>query len=232
MTGAAWHPAESERVLSSASDGTLRTWDLNGPTALEGRLVCETIYKVKSGRGVRCSATACSWDPDGDRIAGGAQDGSVQLWSPRGTGSTNRPDALMRDAHSGDVTCVAFAPSGRLLASRGDDDRVCIWDIRKTAAPLHAFGDVESLFQTSNVAWAPDSRHVCAGTSVRKGQGSGRLKFFDAQLGGAPVADLAVCDGGSLIQVLWHPVIKQVLCSTSTGTMKVCVHHIYYILFF
>ena len=52
LTGALWHPTEKEVVVTSASDGTLRTWDLNGPTALEGRLCCNQIYKLKSQRGM------------------------------------------------------------------------------------------------------------------------------------------------------------------------------------
>jgi len=224
VTGAVWHPAEKDLVVTSASDGTLRTWDLNGTTALEGRLCCQKIYKIKSQRGVRIHATSVAVDPDGDRLAGGGADGSVQLFSLTRGGAANRPDAVLRDAHaSGDVTCVSFSPSGRLLLSRGSDDAVKVWDVRKTSSPLRTFGGLESFFSTSNAVFSPDGRFVCAGTSVKKGGGVGRLKFFQVE-GRAhvatPVLDLGVSPGSSVVQVLWHPALQQILCSTAAGPLK------------
>ncbi len=73
------------------------------------------MLKLKSARGVRVPATCCAYDPDGERVAGGTQDGSVQVWATS-RGASARPDSLMRGPHGTDaVSCVAFAPSGRVL---------------------------------------------------------------------------------------------------------------------
>ena len=229
VTGGQWHPSEKESVLTGAMDGTMRLWDLEGGSrGLEDRLQCGAIFKLKSQRGVRVPCTSCAWDPDGDLIAGGAEDGSVQLWKP-GRSGNGRPDFVLRHekgGHAGGsaVTSVAFAPSGRLVASRADDDCVCVWDLRKASqGPVHKFGNLESLFATSNVCWSPDGNFLCAGTSVRKGDKgqAGRLKFFSAQAGGEAVLSLQVAsEGASLVQCAWHRELKQVLCGTSTGELR------------
>lgn len=238
VTSACWHPNEKDECLTGSTDGTVRTWDLNGPTALEGRLVCASIFKVKSQRGTRIGATSCVYDPDGDHVAVGSQDGQVQLWSPRrGAQGAGRPDGVIRGAHGGsEVTCVVYASSGRQVASRGNDDTVKVWDVRKTSEPLLTFTGVESLFQTSNISFSPDGRFLVAGTSVRKGQGTGTLKFFDVlnQQSSTPAAatsgmppppstplfEIGVAPGASVIQCLWHPELNQILCGTSTGDIK------------
>jgi hypothetical protein len=180
--------------------------------------MCKQVFKLKNARGTRVGATACAYDPDGcDRIAGGAADGSVQLWAPN-KGSTARPDVI-RGAHEGSVTSVAFSPSGRELASRGDDACVRVWDLRKTTEPLQTFHGLESHFDTSNVAWSPSGKHLVAGTSVRKGAGTGALKFFGLD-SPAPLLELGIAPGASVIQVCWHPRLNQVLASTSAGPLR------------
>jgi WD40 repeat protein len=234
VTGGHWHPTEHGVILTCASDGTLRTWNLDGATGLEGRLICDQIYKVKTQRGARCHATSCAFDPDGDCLVGGAQEGSVHLWNDRnGKGTNSRPDLVIRSAHPGtDVTSVEFSPSGRQLACRGDDDRVTLWDIRKYKEPLRTFTGLESFFNTSNVTFSPDGRFVCAGTSVRKGKGTGMLKFFDisssansspsfsSSLPEPATLQVDLLPGASVVRVLWHPKLQQVLCSTSAGTLR------------
>jgi len=234
VTSASWHPNEKDECLTAASDGTVRIWDLNGPTALEARLVCAETFKVKNKRGTRVGSTSCAYDADGDNVAVGSQDGQVMLWKlKRGASGAGRPDIVIPGAHNGsEVTCVAYASSGRQVASRGNDDTVKVWDVRKTAQPLHAFTGVESLFQTSNVAFSPDGRILAAGTSVRKGKGTGTVKFFDLMAGGTPTStsdstaeatalmEIGVCPGESVVQVVWHPDLNQIVCGTSSGEIK------------
>eukprot|EP00615_Pteridomonas_danica_P010492 CAMPEP_0114369954 /NCGR_PEP_ID=MMETSP0101-20121206/32095_1 /TAXON_ID=38822 ORGANISM="Pteridomonas danica, Strain PT" /NCGR_SAMPLE_ID=MMETSP0101 /ASSEMBLY_ACC=CAM_ASM_000211 /LENGTH=656 /DNA_ID=CAMNT_0001521137 /DNA_START=116 /DNA_END=2086 /DNA_ORIENTATION=- len=222
VTGGCWHPLEKDQVLTCSSDATLRIWDLNGPTALEGRLICQDIYKVKNQRGTRVGATTCCYEPDGEMIAGGGADGSVQLWKiGRGAGASGRPDVVMRTAHGGnEVTGMAYSSNGRMLATRGDDDTVKVWDVRRTATPLRVYSDCPSLFATSNVAWSPDNKVVCCGTSVRKGTGVGSVKFFNVDQDDGPLYDVGLVEGGSVISVAWHRELNQIVCGTSTGAVK------------
>jgi WD40 repeat protein len=66
---------------------------------------------------------------------------------------------------------LTWVPNGRMVASGGDDQRVCVWQsngsllfLSPVTAPVHA------------IAWSPDSHSI--------GVGAGNtLSFFDAQTG-------------------------------------------------
>lgn len=70
---------------------------------------------------VRCAG---GFSPDGKTVvtAGGEGDGSVRIWEPR-TGDATAVVAAGHGAHDagGGATCLAFAPSGAIVASGGAD---------------------------------------------------------------------------------------------------------------
>jgi len=69
----------------------------------------------------RCDVNGLAWSPDGSTLASAHQDWQVRLWNVE-TGQMVR--AI--EAHAGWVRGVARSPSGHLLASTGEDKRICL----------------------------------------------------------------------------------------------------------
>eukprot|EP00122_Pirum_gemmata_P010710 Pgem_evm1s9912 len=59
------------------------------------------------------------------------------------------------------------------------DDTMKIWDVRQFSKPLHIFNDLENAFPDTDCLFSPDEKAIVTGTSVRRGQGNGRVCFFD-----------------------------------------------------
>jgi len=107
------------------------------------------------------------------------------------------------------------------LATRGSDDTLKLWDVRKvdSALPLAAFDNVPNKYPETDCVWSPDGRLVVTGTSTVKGEGTGDLMFFDSQtlkhVKRIPVST------GSIVSLIWHPEINQIICGCSDKLIHV-----------
>jgi len=222
VTSAHWHPQDANTMITSSTDGTVRTWDMRGKTHFE-ELLCWQVLKARSKQGRRVGVTRCRWSPDGKAIVAGCQDGSLQLWHQRA--KYGLPNAVVRDAHGpgNEVTGLAFDKDGGCkLASRGMDDTMKLWDIRKFSKPVQCFEDLEVVHSGCDCIFSPDGALVVTGTSVdsRRATERGRVVFYDVEGHSRdPVYEVPLGFGESVLSLSWHPILNQILVGTSAGNI-------------
>ncbi|XP_067677525.1 WD repeat-containing protein 70-like [Haliotis asinina] len=214
LNSGSWNPKIKEEFLTCSNDGTLRLWDVNQSKRHKG------IIKPKSNSGRRTIPTTCTYSNDGIYIAAACQDGSIQLWDHRKHTFVNVA-LYNRSAHmnGSETSCLCFSYDGTVLASRGGDDTMKLWDIRKFKEPLAVVKDLENFFPMTDCLFSPDDQMVVTGISVRKGQGPGKLIFFDRNTLNR-VTEMEISDS-SVVRALWHPRLNQMVVGSGDGMVRV-----------
>jgi WD repeat-containing protein 70 len=210
VTSVAWHPKEKNIVLSCGLDGTIRIWDLLGECLFKN-LVNKHVLRIVSKNGqVRIGATCCCYTPDGNKIIGGAADGSIHIWSVRKQYS--RPDIVIRpscytintkvrgvqeiaDSIKGyAVTSITVSSDSRLLVSRNEDGIIRLWDLRRSQSqietPLMEITGVHNIYPAANVDFSPDNKWLACGTSVDRNNPEQRSTLSLFQIPSIPAFSL------------------------------------------
>jgi WD40 repeat protein len=225
LTKALFHPTDPTLCCSSAFDGTIRIWNTED-TSKQIRVI-----KSKALRGMRTPVTTCVYSPDGKTIASATLDGQLQLWST--SSSSIRPSLEVREAHEKEshTSCLAFSTKdgGNILVSRGGDQTMKVWDIRKFRQPLLSLTGLLNNNQSTDCIFSPDEKLIITGTSVAVSNKekdnastakipSGFIHFFDSSTL-ENVSQVAVSPGTGVVSLLWHPKINQLIagCTDSSA---------------
>jgi RNA polymerase sigma factor (sigma-70 family) len=99
--------------------------------------------------------TSVHFSADGQLLAAGNWDGSIELWDALHGRLRWRSQPRIGGAH------IAFSPDGRMLASTGHEGFVCLWEAATGAARRRWKGH---LGMSDAVAFAPDGRTVASGS--------------------------------------------------------------------
>jgi WD40 repeat protein len=167
---------DGRRLACASQDGTVKVWD------------AQTGQEALSLKGHTQFFQGVAFSPDGRRLAcvtGGVyytrgqpgarnnvwllQPGEVRLWDAQ-TGQ----EVLCLKGHSSWITCVAFSPDGRRLASASTDRTVKVWDAQTGQELLSLKGHTDTVLC---LAYNRDSRRL-ATASV-----DNTVKVWDAQAG-------------------------------------------------
>lgn len=182
VTSAAF-TAGGDAVVTVATDGALRWWDLRGaiPPSAPG-----PIGELRlSADGTRLAVFADSeislWDNNGVRLAprlsgtfsgvgdlsqdgrwlaAGTLDGEVLLYD---LADPMYPKRVSLGTTGKKVEAVAFNTAGTMLAAGGDDTSVRVWDLNRLGTPPATFTAPEGA--VLDLAWRPSGRHLAVASA-------------------------------------------------------------------
>lgn len=140
--------ADETRLACGSADQTATVWDLRNMRLLHTfQIKGEAVFSVALSQ-------------DGSRlVAGGGNNssGSVKMWDTR-----SAQELLSLPGSQSPVTCIAYSPDGRMIATGGYDKSVHIWDAN-TGHEIHTLlGHTSRLFC---LAFSPDSKFLASGSS-------------------------------------------------------------------
>ncbi|TPX44206.1 hypothetical protein SeMB42_g04415 [Synchytrium endobioticum] len=214
LTCCRWHPLDRKTFMTASLDSTIRIWDV------ENKKSQIKVINIKSERGGRTAITSACYSNDGKMIASSAQEGVIRIWSSGGP--FLRPTHTILSAHmaNAEITSTVFSLDSQRLLTRASDDTVKLWDLRNTSKALALARDLPCSFGEANAIFSPTESVVLAGTSVRKGEGQhGKLVVLDGNTL-RPLKEVSVNES-SVVKILWHPKINQVVLGTGSGAVFV-----------
>ncbi|KAK5944823.1 hypothetical protein PMZ80_002024 [Knufia obscura] len=213
ITSGTWHPTNWEQFVTAGTDSTLRIWDINLRTKQKDIIVHKSKQAGAAGRS-RMTTVAWGLEPEGNKsmLVSTALDGSLLMWP--GEGPYHRPIAEVRDAHKPDTwtSGIDISSDGRLIVTRGGDDMIKIWDIRKLKTPINrtSHPSTAQQYPTSNIIFAPNS------TAILTGSADGSLHILNpATL--KPELITPVTPSIPLITVQWHPKLNQIITGSANA---------------
>ncbi|KAJ1664310.1 hypothetical protein IW140_003048 [Coemansia sp. RSA 1813] len=219
LTSVDWSPVHSDVFITASADATVRVWNCERPMCQDHIIVAKT-----KTRGMRVAVTACAYSGDGSMIASAQQDGAISVWAAKGP--FLRPSSHMDDAHAQgtETSCVAFAPNGRHLASRGGDDTVKLWDIRSLRTPLATAHALPSAGREANLIFSPTGRHILTGVAHDASQSPASPNGMVAALDSGDLTvsrHIGVPLSGNVMGVQWHQQIDQLAVASTSGDIAV-----------
>ncbi|MDE0468301.1 MAG: dockerin type I domain-containing protein [Candidatus Poribacteria bacterium] len=137
-----------------------RSWSTSAPY---NDLFSFNVWKVDtneplwSRRADTESTTAISFSPDGQTIASGGSDNTIDLWEPS-TG--DRLGTLV--GHTDVIHSIAFSADGRLLVSGSEDGTVQLWDM---SVGRHIYTFRGHTGSVNGAAISPDGQIIASGGS-------------------------------------------------------------------
>ncbi|KAJ2081737.1 hypothetical protein H4R24_002134 [Coemansia sp. RSA 988] len=217
LTSVDWYP-DGAKFVTAGADSTLRIWDCERPQAQLQVIVAKT-----KTRGRRVAVTACTYSVDGRTIASAQDDGGLSLWPS--SGPFIRPTQHTANAHLPDTetSAVEFVPGNvNHLVTRGGDDTVKLWDVRKMATPLATKDCLPSAGPEANLAFDSEGKHLLVGAAS-----AGSTPSHNASIAVLDPTNLTeqhrinIPLPGDVLSITWHSRLNQIAAGLTTGTIAV-----------
>ncbi|KAI1292519.1 WD repeat-containing protein 70 [Halotydeus destructor] len=210
-----WHPKEKGQFFTCSNDGTIRLWSMDD--VAKGQ---RSVIKPRNQGGLRAVPNCMTVSRDGNMVAAGCTDGSIQGWDLRKKTFINT-SLVIRDCHTNgtETSSISFSYAGNLIASRGGDDTLKLWDIRNPKSAVHVAENLYNRFPMTDCSFSPDDLLIMTGVSLTKDDTEGKLLFFDKNTF-EKVNEMTIGQA-SVIKSIWHPKLNQIVVGSSNGEVKV-----------
>ena len=151
-----WSPYSPSTLVSASFDATVQVLQLEQSGQPEQQtLIPHLIY-----RGHRSPVYAASYSPDGQYVASGGDDTTVQVWEA----ATGRL-VTHYGSHTLAVKALSWSPDSLTIASGGDDKTMHIWNAL-TGERIAPETRYDAWIRA--IAWSPDGKYIAlaSGTIV------------------------------------------------------------------
>ena len=105
-----------------------------------------------------------------------------------------------------------------------------VWDLRllsssraKPPSLVTTMTDLPNFHPTTDIITSPNDDLVVTGTSVKRGEGSGLLCFYEKSTW-SKVRQLEVSEGGSVVSILWNKACNQLAVGSSDSIVRMYYH--------
>lgn len=214
-----WHPTEPKSLMTCGLDATVRLWDAEKTENLK-------VIKIKSKTGGRADCSAAVYSHTGNMICAAGNDGSLQIFNPKG--QCIRPDKCVRDAHAlgGTISSIKYLSDDVTIISRAMDHTLKVWDVRKFTKAVNVFDNLLNLYDMTDICVSPTEDFIVTGTSFKskkltepggKTQG-GDLVFIERKT--MQVVQKVNVTSESVIRTAWNPAINQLVTGCSDGHVR------------
>lgn len=223
-------------LATIAGDSTLRLWD-TGRTERSAMsklpvISQQRVFKMRTERGAKATPTAMTWHSDGKRIVMGCVDGRLRVQDPS---SYSPAPSMITEAFASagtEVTGVVCAPrscSAPYVLVRSRDDGLHIFDERVFKSPVKSFtGLTNTVSETGVIFIGGTGSFFMTGTSKmvqNDGQKyAGNLHMFDTLSLEQVWIGEANEVRGSVVSMLWHERLNQIMYGTGDGNVHVMYH--------
>lgn len=196
-------------TLSMAnSQGCLSTFDMNCDKRVND-------YYIKDTKRIGSMATCPAGAGDFDHcLTVGTKIGRIFHFDPRD--SECRPAVILHE-HSMEVCGLKRGYDGRQIASGGNDNKVCIWDLRWPLEPLWVQEDHMAAMKALD--WCPWQRHLLA---TGAGTYDRRIRFWNTMTNEC-VREIQ-CDS-QVCGVKWSPTLSELVSTHGFSNNELAVWH-------
>lgn len=235
------HQLTSQSIVTASADATVRLWDVHSASFSQSAsykqkqtrdLKQTALFKIRSRRGGKSAALAADWAPTNVTsegvgvVAVACADGVVRLIDPRVRDGRALNSCEISENH--DMINIKSSSSSSfdsLIALRAGDD-LHVLDTRQFTKPVRKFTGLPNAVSETGIALVDKGGlYMLTGTSVRKNSAaSGELCIFNVHQTeqNKPLHTVKAPQGcGSIVAVLYHQAVHQVLYGTADGTIHV-----------
>ena len=217
-----FHPRDSQRFLTSSYDSTVRLWDLQTKRiGMDQNIPNLNCFKCVDSRNVcggnKLYVSSATYSTEGSQVIAGCSDGSLHLFHEKH--KYGKGIQMVRPGHmaGSEITDVKFVFGDDVqLVSRGMDDCINFWDLRKFKEPIKTWTGIETTRALSNMTVSPDQRWLVMGTAT------GELASIDLESG--ELGGRKKLPARQLIRTDWNKTLNQLFVTSADGNLFISYH--------
>ena len=217
LTDGKFHPVEKNLFITSSRDSTIRIWDIySKQIGIDRDIMQSSVLRVKTLKNKKIPVNTCNYNIKGNLIAGGVNDGSIQIFSNKNW----RPEIYIQNAHENncEISCILFIDEFKFL-SRCDDSTMKLWDMRNVKEAVHIWDNLPSLSSKMGITLNSLNNIVLTGTSPVKRSDYGYFKFFSLE-DYSLLYDMKL-NNNSPTSILWDSKLNQIFSCDTKGDCEI-----------